>query len=73
MLCYFCPITSIQCVRVGSLHVGEDPGSQTLVNSTSTWKMGVAHANSLHADFLPTLIGLFSVVSTSFDRNSCKM
>ena len=35
--------------------------------------MSVAHANSLHADFLPTLIGLFSVVSIFFDKDSCKM
>ena len=40
MWCYFCPITSIHRVRVGSLHedIREDPGSQTHVNSTLTGK-----------------------------------
>ena len=40
MLCYFGPVTSIQCVGLESLHedLGDDPGSQTRVNSTLTGK-----------------------------------
>ena len=48
-------------VLVKSLHkdLGEDPGSRTHFNSTLTKRISVVDINYFHANFPPTLIGLF--------------
>jgi hypothetical protein len=51
-------------VLVKSLYedLGEDPWSQTHLNSNLTKNISVVDVNYFHANFPPTLIGLFSVL-----------
>ena len=63
ILCYFCPITNIQCVgRKSSWRLRGRPKVLHLHNYHLDTKISVAHANYTHANFSLTLIGLFNVV-----------
>jgi len=62
ILCYLCPIISIQCVgRWSSWRLREDPWSWTHINFTLTRKLVWPTPIILHANLPCTLVGLFSV------------